>query len=327
MASMKHIHVAVGVIQRANGDIFIAQRPLNTHQGGLWEFPGGKVEPGETTPQALARELREELAIELDACEPLIQIRHDYSDKSVLLDVYRVRSFRGEPRGNEGQPVRWVNAAALDEFAFPAANQPIIKALRLPELCAISGESRDERDYMHKLAGALDAGVGLFVVREPGVSLQANLLRLQAAVAIARAAGTRVQLNTCPDDYARLAPQLSGVGLHLSSRQLQLCTARPVAAEVLLGASCHNAQELHLAQQLGVDYVFLSPVLPTRSHPDAEPLGWDVFAELAAHTNIPVYALGGVTPAHLPRARDAGAQGIAAIGAFWGAESLLGRMS
>ena len=318
MGAAKQVHVAVGVIQNAGGDIFIAQRPAQAHQGGLWEFPGGKVEPGETTPQALARELREELAIELDACQPLIQIRHDYGDKSVLLDVYRVTGFRGEPRGNEGQPVRWVSLDALDNFAFPAANQPIIKALRLPALCAISGESRDERDYMSKLANALDAGAGLFVVREPGVTLQANVLRLQAAVAIARAAGTQVQLNTSPDDYARLAPQLGGVGLHLNSQQLQLCTERPVAAGVLLGASCHNEQELHCAQKLGVDYVFLSPVLPTRSHPDANPLGWQAFAALAAQTNIPVYALGGVTPAHLPRARDAGAQGIAAIGAFWG---------
>jgi len=131
----KYLHVAVGVIENNLGQILIAKRPESAHQGGLWEFPGGKVDSGENFQQALLRELNEELAIQVENSEPLIQIRHDYSDKSVLLDVHKITRFSGEPKGNEGQPVRWVNPEILSEYAFPAANQPIIQAIRLPRFC------------------------------------------------------------------------------------------------------------------------------------------------------------------------------------------------
>jgi 8-oxo-dGTP diphosphatase len=123
------VHVVVAVIVGKGGDILIAKRPDNVDQGGLWEFPGGKVEVGEFAEVALKRELKEELGIELLACEPLLEIRHDYPDKSVLLDVWHVKGFRGEAYGREQQPIRWVSLEALNEYDFPEANQPIIEAL------------------------------------------------------------------------------------------------------------------------------------------------------------------------------------------------------
>ena len=124
------MHVAVGVITDGDGRVLIARRPAHIHQGGLWEFPGGKVEHGESLPGALSRELDEELGIVASAMEPLLEVHHDYSDKSVLLDVWQVTSFSGEPRGLEGQPLRWVTGSELAEFEFPAANQPIVEAVR-----------------------------------------------------------------------------------------------------------------------------------------------------------------------------------------------------
>ena len=124
------VHVAVGVIVRLGQEILIARRPAALHQGGLWEFPGGKVEPGETVQQALQRELQEELAIAATVMAPLLTVQHDYPDKSVLLDVWWVEQFSGEPRGEQGQPLRWVSAAALTDYAFPAANQPIVAAIQ-----------------------------------------------------------------------------------------------------------------------------------------------------------------------------------------------------
>lgn len=129
-AEPRAIHVAVGIITDAAGAILIARRPDHAHQGGLWEFPGGKVEADETVERALARELREELGITVQAAEPLLQVRHGYPDKDVLLDVWRVTAYRGEPRGREQQPLAWVSPARLADFAFPAADEPIIVKLK-----------------------------------------------------------------------------------------------------------------------------------------------------------------------------------------------------
>lgn len=125
----KRVHVAVGVVIDAEQKILVSQRLAHLHQGGLWEFPGGKVEAGETVQQALVRELAEELAVEVLRSEPLIEINHDYSDKSVCLDVWVVDAFSGKPEGREGQLWRWVNLRGLHELEFPAANTPIVAAI------------------------------------------------------------------------------------------------------------------------------------------------------------------------------------------------------
>lgn len=123
------LHVAAAVIYDSAGNILIARRPVHKHKGGLWEFPGGKVEAQETAPEALARELYEELGISDISSQPLIQITHHYPERSVLLDVYCVTSFSGEALGCEGQPIQWVTPQTLLDFPFPEANQPIIEAV------------------------------------------------------------------------------------------------------------------------------------------------------------------------------------------------------
>ena len=129
--AVKLVHVAVGVICDADQRILIARRADHLHQGGLWEFPGGKVETGETVQEALVRELQEELAIAVapEGCQPLTEIHHDYGDKAVLLDVWWVRQFSGEPQGAEGQPLQWVAPHTLNDYPFPAANRAIIDAI------------------------------------------------------------------------------------------------------------------------------------------------------------------------------------------------------
>ncbi|WP_323845049.1 8-oxo-dGTP diphosphatase MutT [Microbulbifer magnicolonia] len=126
----KVIHVAVGVVQRADGKILIARRPDHLHMGGRWEFPGGKVEEGETVQQALTRELREEVAIEVKDLKPLTEIRHEDPEKTVLLDTWWVTDFEGEAEGQEGQQTAWVEIADLTRYHFPDANQPIIAAIQ-----------------------------------------------------------------------------------------------------------------------------------------------------------------------------------------------------
>lgn len=311
----KYLHVAVGVIENDLGQILIAKRPESVHQGGLWEFPGGKVDEGENCQQALWRELNEELAIQVQNSEPLIQIRHDYSDKSVLLDVHKVTRFSGEPKGNEGQPVRWVNPEFLSEYAFPAANQPIIQAIRLSRFCAITGSFESLKDFTEKFSKLISYENKMVQLRIDNFSLEQHAAYFTAAKEIC-SGGIQLQVNTSVDEFLRINPT-DKIGLHLNSHRLMQAKSRPVNEKVLLGASCHSLAELKQAEKIQADYVYLSPVKATKSHPDVEVLGWKKFQEMTQKTNIPVYALGGLGELDLPSAIQSGAQGIASISAWW----------
>ena len=127
---MEPVHVAVGVILDADNRILLSRRAADSHQGGLWEFPGGKVEACESVQEALFRELHEELGIEIGAVTPLLQVHHDYGDKAVLLDVWVVRHFVGNAKGREGQPLVWTACGDLKDYRFPAANVPIVEAVK-----------------------------------------------------------------------------------------------------------------------------------------------------------------------------------------------------
>jgi len=308
----KRVHVAVGVIQRPDTAILVAKRPEHAHQGGLWEFPGGKVEPGESVLDALQRELAEELGIQVTATRPLIQIAHDYVDKSVLLDVWTVVEFQGEPVGREGQPLRWSLPAAFDPADFPAANRPIIQAVRLPSAYWITPEPvLGELDsFWQRVQRALDAGVSLIQLRAKQLDVAATRPILQELVRRSAERHALVVVNR----FIELAPLCAGV--HLTASQLSRLQQRPLPAEQWLAASCHSEAELQAAAKLGCDFTVLSPVLPTASHPEALPLGWETFAELARTARMPVYALGGMTLADVDRARQAGGQGVAGISLY-----------
>lgn len=306
------VQVAVGVIEDPRGDIMIARRPDTAHQGGLWEFPGGKVDPGESLEAALARELKEELDIEVLASEPLIEIHHDYPDKSVWLQVRRVTRFAGEARGNEGQPVRWVAPDRLSEYDFPAANRPILNALCLPDEILVTGPAQSTDDWLKRLSLALEKQVALVQCRWPEGEPETYRQRLRAALPLCRASGVPLIAN-CPVEH--FLPEVDG--LHLNSRELWRWEHRPLPLTTWLGASCHNEAELAQAHRLEVDYVTLSPVLPTRSHPGAEPMGWARLAELSQLARVPVFAQGGLDRSHKAAVKAAGGQGISGIGFAW----------
>lgn len=315
----KLVHVAVGVIVNADGKILIAKRPLNAHQGGLWEFPGGKVDAGETIEQALLRELHEELAIDVLASQPLIQIRHHYPDKSVLLDVRKINQFLGTPVGNEGQPIRWVDTKELSNFEFPAANRPIISAINLPEKYAITGAYLDNVDFMVRLNRILAAGLRMVQFRVADFGADTHESLLDDAIQAVNQSNALLVINSSLAEFNHLTHSLpeKKLGLHLNRHHAAEINARPVVQEVLFGVSCHNAEEIVHAQNIGADYLLLSPVLPTASHPATDPLGWDSFSALVELANIPVYALGGVGEEHIKIAQSCGAQGVAGIGAWW----------
>lgn len=311
---MKRIHVAAAVIRSADGRILIAKRPLDKHQGGLWEFPGGKVEAGETLQVALARELAEELGIRVTAAQPLIQVRHDYPDKQVLLDVWQVTAFDGEAHGAEGQPLAWVEPAQLPDYRFPAANGPIVTAARLPDRYLITPDGLSPTQLLGGMARAVEGGIRLIQLRAPALSPDAY--RALAVDALALCAGRAQLMLKGPLEWAGDFP---AAGWHLTAAQLRehAVQGRPLLSGQWLAASCHDTGELDLATAMGVDFVTLSPVLRTATHPAAQPLGWSRSAEWLSGFNQPAYLLGGLGADNMAQALQAGAQGIAGIRAFW----------
>jgi len=310
---MKFIHVAAAVIVNPAGEVLLALRPKDKHQGGLWEFPGGKVEPGEEVLTALGRELQEEVGIAVTQARPLIRIQHRYPDKAVLLDVWRVDDFEGAPHGREGQPIEWVLPEALPQRAFPAANLPIVTAARLPECYLITPEPEDHDEFLLRLERALRGGIRLVQLRAHSLNEIVYKVLAREALALCHRYGARLLLNGPP----QWVEEVGADGLHLSSTRLLALSRRPLGQDRWVAASCHNARELQHALSIGVDFAVLSPIKPTLSHPDATPLGWSQMQAMIDHLPLPVYALGGMTRGDLKDAFAYGAQGIAAIRELW----------
>lgn len=302
------LHVAVGVVRDAAGKVLIARRAAAAHQGGLWEFPGGKLERGETAYTALCRELHEEVGIRVQAARPLIRIRHSYPERAVLLDVWNVTAFAGQAAPREGQPLQWAPPDQLAAFAFPAGNNAIVKAVRLPAAYAIL-EGDTAAAVLANCRRLLETGISLLQIRLKALAVAELPQVLPAVLAACRQQQVTVLLNS------DLPYRLPADGLHLSSRALLATAGRPPDCG-WLGASCHNLAELQQAERIGADFAVLAPVLATASHPDAVPLGWAAAGALLEQVNLPVYLLGGMRPADCQAAFQAGAQGIAGISGF-----------
>ena len=306
------LHVVAGVVRDGAGRILLSYRLPPRAEGGLWEFPGGKLDPGEAAVQGLRRELREELGIEVEAAMPLIAIRHQYPDKLVLLDVWEVVRWSGTPQSLEGQPLAWCHSHELTERAFPAANGPIVRAVRLPRLCLISPEPTDPATFLQALDKALGRGVQLVQLRAKTLTASRLATLAEAALACCR----RHQATLIINGDLALAERL-GVGAHLTSPQLSQFQRRPLASDRLLSAACHTLEDVRQAERLEVDFALLGPVNPTASHPTTAPLGWHATREIARAAQLPIYALGGQGIATLATAVDNGCLGIAAIRGLW----------
>lgn len=309
----ERIHVAAAAIVNEDDEVLIARRPEHLHQGGLWEFPGGKLERGEEPEQALVRECHEELGVELGAMRRLIRVPYDYHDRSVLLDVWRVDAWDGEPHGAEHQAVRWAKIDSLNPDCFPLANAPIITALQLPPAYMVTPEPFTAPEHaLSELAASLRLGARLVQLRSKRLQPLALQTWMREAVSLCKSYGARVLVNGEPG----LVEPAQADGVHLSSERLMSASERPLPRPCLVSASCHDSHELRHAWRIGVDFAVLSPVRKTPSHPDAVVLGWERFQQLVWDVPIPVYALGGMRLEDLSHAWRHGAQGIAAIRAF-----------
>jgi 8-oxo-dGTP diphosphatase len=306
------LDVAVAVLQREDGRVLLAQRPAGKPWEGYWEFPGGKIESGEAVEQALARELHEELGVDPDRVYPWVTQEYAYPEKRVRLHFYRVLAWHGQPHGREGQSMSWENPSAVNIGPLLPANDRVLRALSLPSVYAITNAKKyGEAEFMLRLKAALEKGVRLIQVREHEMAPEQLESFARRVVELAHDHDARVLIN---GDEA-LARHCGADGVHLPGEQLMRMKQRPGTR--IWAASCHDAAELAQAARLSADFVVLSPVLPTPTHPDATGMGWEKFAALVKNYPVPVYALGGMKPELLDTAMKHGAHGVSLLSGIW----------
>jgi 8-oxo-dGTP diphosphatase len=294
------VEVAAAVIQRPDGAFLLAQRPTGKVYAGYWEFPGGKVEPGEPARAALARELHEELGIDVEAAYPWITRLFTYPHATVRLNFFRVLAWRGEPLPREDQAIAWQLPSGRRVAPMLPANAPVLASLALPHEYAVTDAGRwGTAAMLEKLEQRLAQGLKLVQLREPEVRRPF----VDQAIELARRYGCKVMVKW---------PHPGADGLHFTSAQLMKAGSRP--GFPLVAASCHTRQELERAMALELDFAVLGPV---KEKGAAAPLGWNRFAEIARAATIPVYALGGLQRADMGDAWRAGAHGLAMIRGAW----------
>lgn len=306
--SVPIVEVVAAVILRPDGQFLLARRPGGKVYSGYWEFPGGKVEKNESLLHALERELWEELGIHVRQAHPWLTRIFTYSHATVRLHFFRVVEWEGKLSPREKQGLFWQWPQQVEVSPILPANGPILQALLLPPVYAITQASEiGIEPALKQIEQALQNGLRLLQIREKrmakGVLREFSL----QVLALAQSYQAKVLIN----GDAELAREMGADGVHFTSSQLMALSCRPDPEYGLCGASCHNAEELFAAEQLGLDFIVLGPVQSTQSHPGMAPLGWRRFAALIRDYSLPVYALGGLHPEDLPIAQEMGAHGIA----------------
>ena len=298
--------VAVAVFIDADGSFLLSSRPDGKPYPGYWEFPGGKIEPGESVLQAMKRELAEELNVTITAATPWFAFVMHYTHATVRLHCWRVTAWHGDMRGMEGQQFAWQRLGALSVAPTLPGCVPIFKALALPTMYAITNAAETGTTaYLKRLEHALEGGLKLVQIREKYL-VREELTRFGGEViTLAHRFGAKVLVN----GDLELAAAIGADGVHLTASQLYQCTIRPDVE--LVAASAHTRAEIERAAELKFDFAVLGAVKPTLSHPGVSPLGWEKFAAVVEAAPLPVYALGGLSPGDLSEAIAHGAHGVA----------------
>lgn len=299
------IEVAATVVRRKDGHVLLAERRPDQIAGGYWELPGGKIEPGETPERAAMRELAEEVGVTVSRLRAGPVHEHAFPTKRIRLHIFYADEWRGQPQGRERQRIAWSDVNHPVGPIIPS-NARVLAALALPPVLASVSASRGESpsDILARCNAAFSDGARAMQFRAPQLApdQRINLLRRLSESAGRHGArlftvGTAIEVSRAGAD-----------GLHSTASQLRHLHQRPQVP--LWSASCHDENDVALALQLGADFVIVSPVLASGSHPDIAPIGWQRFSAIAGHASVPVFAQGGMSADMLAPARDAGAAGI-----------------
>lgn len=307
------LHVAVGVIVNTEHEVLISKRSSDAHQANRWEFPGGKIEQNESPEEALSRELKEELGIDVLASNFLNSIHYDYGDKFVCLHTYIINHFSGTPAGLEGQPVQWVKIDELQNYHFPDANVAIINALQLPYIIQITGYFSSLEDLLLKSKKCIESGVRVLQFRAHDIDESTYIQYAKSLLELCQSYNVKLVLNRT----LAVLKLVDVDGLHLNRYEMMKYNKRPCPMNKLLSVSCHNEEELNHAEKLLADYCFLSPIKSARSHDAGTELGLEKFSVLAAKCTVPVYALGGMSNHDVNEVVSHNGRGVAMISGNW----------
>ena len=313
-SNKKFVHVVIGIVQNSKRQVLVSKRKAESHLGDLLEFPGGKVEKTESPIEALHRELKEEINIDALKCAPLIQIPYCYSNRRILLDAYLVKNFNGEIVAKEKQEIFWQSIDIIDENNFPAANYGVLQALKLPGLIFVTPECSIEENFLKKIEDIINKSItNVIQLRAHSLPDQEYLYLARKCKELCSKKSVKLILNR--GEY--FVREANADGMHLTSKKLLTLKKRPLTTSYLLGASCHNLQEIECANRLKLDYIFIGPVLEKHQIKSCKKLEWNGFAKLSKYSQIPSYAIGGVSYEDIETSIQQGGQGVAAIRSIW----------
>lgn len=307
------LDVAVGVLTRPDGRFLLTQRPSGKPMAGYWEFPGGKLEVGESVFAALVREFREELGLEVIEAVPWVQRIFSYPHAKVRLHYWRILVWQGVAHGREGQILSWETVGHADGKPWLPGALPLKRWLLLPSWYAISNATGEGHvQFLRHLDAALaQQQISFLQLREKSLESDVFKRLFQEVQARTREHGIHLLVNSAhPERYWHMAD-----GVHYTTAALLTLEDRPQVP--WCAASCHDEMSLMRVGQIGLDFAVLGPVKQTPSHPDSPSLGWERFCNIVQNGAVPVYALGGLERADLAEAMRHGAQGVAAIRASW----------
>jgi len=307
-----HIHVSVAVMINSDNQVLLGQRPYPKSWEGWWEFPGGKVEKNETFIAALYREAYEELGIKINQYKKWIIRQYSYDNLDVTLHFFKVFKWEGKITSQENQKLVWNSLKDLKVSPILPANLFIQRAFDLPDHYAITNLSETKKNiFFSQLQNKIDNGLKMIQIREKEICFDELKIFAKEVIDICKTRSVKVIINS----NINLALELKADGVHLTSKQLKILKKLP--KELIIGASCHNSQEVQMAEKLDVNFVVLSAIKKTLSHPDIEPMGWKKFKEITNKSNMPIYALGGLGPKDYETSIENGGIGIASQRLIW----------
>lgn len=313
-SKMKVIKVAVGVLRNKSGQLLFAKRQVHQFMAGFWELPGGKIEANETNEAAVSRELTEELGVQVTKLSLHQTLSHQYPDRKVMLNIYNIDAYTGVPYGKEGQQTTWMNVEDLRNYQLLPNMQAFINSITLPNKYWITPALNHQSSaWTRQFEQKLTIGIKLIQLRS---KTKLDNRFIEEINNKCQQNNVKLLLNIPNKTFNTAFNKICCSGWHLSTNEMLLLKARPCADDKLLGVSTHNLDEALRAQAIDADFVVISPVQATQTHPDATPLGWNAAKEVVDALNIPVYFLGGMTLKNLGQALKSGAQGIAGVSAF-----------
>ncbi|QZA79463.1 Nudix family hydrolase [Deefgea tanakiae] len=306
--------MAAGILINASGQFLLGSRPTGKPYACYWEFPGGKLEQGESAAEALSRELKEEMGIQVTQATPWITQRFNYPHADVELQFFKVTAWDGLLHGHEGQALAWQNIGQLNVSPILPANGPILRSLALPSQINISNVAElGLQTFLTQLEAKWAKEAAWVLIREPQLSSSDYVKVVKSVQQIARPHGGKIIIH----HDIELARSLNIDCIHLTSAQLTAMGERPQGMD-WVSASTHNLADLQQVDRLGLDFAFLGHVNSSQSHPNQAPLGWNEFEALCQHGwRFPILAIGGQSPETLSTAQRHGGHGIAVLRAAW----------